>query len=46
MVAHLVLRTHELLNEEIGNFIANILSALEKAEGYEEASKNSQHIFN
>ena len=36
MVAHLGLRTHELLNEEIGNIIAETLSAWEKAECYEE----------
>ena len=45
MVAHLVLRTHELLSKEIGNFIANILSALEKAECYQEVANRSQCIF-
>ena len=34
MVAHLRLRTHDLLNEEIGNVITDILSAREKAECY------------
>ena len=34
MVAHLRLRTHDLLNEEIGNVITDILSAREIAECY------------
>ena len=34
MVAQLRLRTHELLYEEIGNLIAEILSAWQKAECY------------
>ena len=33
MVAHLRLRTHELLQEEIGNIIAEILSVCEIANG-------------
>ena len=41
MVAHLVLRTHELLYEEIGN----IVPAWEKAEFYEEVANNSHRIF-
>ena len=45
MVAHLGLRTHELLYEEIGNIIAEILSAWEKAECYEEVANHSQRIF-
>ena len=35
MVAHLGLRNQELLYEEIGNSIAEILSAREKSECYE-----------
>ena len=34
MVAHLGLRTHELLYEEIGNIIAEILTVWEKAKCY------------
>ena len=45
MVAHLGLRTHELLYEEIGNIIAETLSAWEKAECYEEVDNHSQSIF-
>ena len=45
MVAHLGLRTHELLYEEIGNIIADILSASEKAKCYEEVASHSQRIF-
>ena len=45
MVAHLGLRTHELLYEEIGNVIAEILSGWEKAESYEEVTNHSQRIF-
>ena len=45
MVAHLVLRTHVLLYEEIGNIIAEIVSAWEKVECYEEVANHSQRIF-
>ena len=45
MVAHLGLRTHELLYMEIGNAIAKILSVLVKAECYEEVANHSQRIF-
>mgnify|MGYP001482626826 FL=1 len=38
MVAHLGLRTHELPYEEIGNIIAEILSAGQKEECYEEVA--------
>ena len=38
MVAHLGLRTHELLYEKIGNIIAEILLAWEKVECYEEVA--------
>ena len=46
MVAHLGLRTHELLRDEIINIIAEISSACEKAECYEELANYSQRIFN
>ena len=39
MVAHLVLRTHELLDEESINVIVEILSAWEKAEYNEDYSQ-------
>ena len=42
MVANLGLRTYDLLYEEIGNIIAEILSAWEKAECYEQVTINSQ----
>ena len=45
MVAYLGVRTHELLNEEIGNIINEILSAWEKAECYEEEANHYQRIF-
>ena len=45
MVAHLGLRTHELRYEEIGNIIAEILSAWENAECYEELANHSQSIL-
>ena len=45
MVAHLGLRTNELLYGEIGNIIAEILSAWEKAESYEEEANHSQSSF-
>ena len=41
MVAHLGLRTHELLYEEIGNINAEILSAWEKAECCQEVANHS-----
>ena len=40
-VAYLGLRTHELLYEEIGNIIAEILTAWGKAECYEEVANHS-----
>ena len=43
MVARSGLRTHELLYEEIGIIIAEILS--EKAERYEKVANISQRIF-
>ena len=45
MVAHLGLRTHELPYEEIGIIIAEILSAGQKEECYEEVAIYSQRIF-
>ena len=45
MVAHLRLHTHELLYEDIGNIIAEIISAWKKAECYEEVPNHSQRIF-
>ena len=45
MVAHLGMRTHELLFEEIGIIIADVSSAWEKAECYEEVANHSQRIF-
>ena len=45
MAAHLGLRTHELLYKEIGNIIAEMLSAWEKAECYEEVANHFQRIF-
>ena len=45
MVAHLGLRTHELLHEDIGNIIADILSAWEKTEYYNEVANPSQRFF-
>ena len=45
MVAHLGFRTHELLYEEIGNIIAEIFSAWEKAECFEEVANHYQFIF-
>ena len=45
MVSHLGLRTHELLCEEIGNIIAEMLSAREKTDCYEEVVNHSQPIF-
>ena len=41
MVAHLGLRTYELLYEEIGNIFAEILSAWEKAECYEKVANHN-----
>ena len=45
MVANLGLRTHELLCEEIGNNIAELLSAWEKTECHEEVANHTQRIF-
>ena len=45
MVAHLGLRTHELLYEEIENIIAEILSAWEKAECHELVADHFQRTF-
>ena len=45
MVAHLGLSTHKLLYKETGNVIAEILSAGEKAECYEEVANHFQRIF-
>ena len=45
MVAHLGLSTDDLLYEEIGIIIAEILSASEKAECYEEVDNQSQCIY-
>ena len=42
MVPHLLMRTHEQLYEEIGNIIAEIISAWEKAE---EVANHSQRIY-
>ena len=42
MVAHLGLRTHEILYKEIGNIIAGILSAWES---YEAVANHAQRIF-
>ena len=39
------MRTHELLYEEIGNIIAEMLSASEKAECYEKVANHSQRTF-
>ena len=45
MVAHLGMRTHDLLYDEIGNIIDDIFSAREKAVCYEEVANHSQRIF-
>ena len=45
MVTNSGLRTYELLYEEIGNSIAEILSAWVKAECHEEVADHSQRIF-
>ena len=45
MVAYFRLRTHELLYKEMGNIIAEILSAWEIAECNEEVANHSQRIF-
>ena len=45
MVAHLGLRTHELPYEEIGNIIAEILSAGQKEECYEEVTIHSHSLL-
>ena len=45
MVAHLGLRTHELLEEEIGTLITEILSAWEIAECYGMGANHSQSIL-
>ena len=45
MIAHLRLRTDKFLYEEVGNIIAEILSAWEKAESYEEEANHSQSSF-
>ena len=42
---YLGLHSHELLYEEIGNIIAEILSASKKASWYEEVANHSQRIF-
>ena len=44
MVAHLGLRTHELLSEEIGKYYYRNLLACEKPECYEEVTNHSQCI--
>ena len=41
MVAHLGLRNHDLLYDGIGNIMAEILSAWEKAKCYEEVDNHS-----
>ena len=46
MVAYLGLRTHELLFEEIGNIIDEVLSVYKKAECYEEVANYYQRILN
>ena len=38
MVAHYGLRTHEVLYEEMGHIIAEILSAMRERECYEEVA--------
>ena len=45
MVAHLGLRTLELLYEEIGNIITENLSACENAGWFEEVANHSQRFF-
>ena len=47
MVAHLGLRTHKLLYEDIdlGDIIAEICSAWEKAECHEEVANQSQRTY-
>ena len=45
MVAHLGLRTHELLYEEIGTIIAEILSSWKKTECYLEVGSHNKRIF-
>ena len=45
MVVHLELRTHELHFEKIGNIFAEILSAWEKSECYEEVAKHYQRVL-
>ena len=45
MVAHLGPRTYELLYEEIGNIVAEILSAWEKGKCYEKVANHSKRIF-
>ena len=44
MVAHLGLRNHELLYEEICNIIAEIFHQQEKAECYEGVANHSKRI--
>ena len=41
MVAHLGLRTHDLLYEEIGNIIAKLFFKPKNAECYEEVANHS-----
>ena len=45
MVAHLGLRTHNLLCEEISHIIAEILSAWQKGEYYEKVDNHSERNF-
>ena len=45
MVAHVGLRTHEVLYEEISNIIAEILQPKRKAKCYEEAANYFQRFF-
>ena len=45
MVAHLGLRTHELLYVEIGSISVEVLSAREKAGCYKKVANHSNRIF-
>ena len=45
MVAHLGLCTHKLRYAEIGNIIAEIVSAWQKADCYELVANHSQSIL-
>ena len=44
MFAYWGLRTRELIYEEIGNIIAEIVSAWEKAECYEDLANHLQNV--